>query len=254
MDSCETFRTWASARRDGELPLRQELALDGHLEGCVECQAYAVSLEAVVARLQQADVAEAAPAGLATRVRAAIGAARPARKAGSARKARFYLTYWGRWLAVPAATAAALLAVVMILPTANDARFADHVHAVASRHPTDMVATDLTALTPWFVQKVNYAPPVLAASEVGCELLGGRIADIADKKTAALAYSCGGHDVTVYVEPSGKGTKAPVAQTRDGYHMVSWRGAKLACQAVSDLDQAQLLRLARFIQAHAQKA
>lgn len=242
MDNCETFRTWASARHDGELPLRQELALAGHLEGCADCRAFTASLEAVNERLQQPDMAEAAPVGLATRVRATVAAAR---------KPRFYLTFWGRWLAIPAATAAALLVVVVLMPTANDARFADHVHAVASQHTTEIVATDVAALKPWFVQKVAYAPPVLPAAEVGCELMGGRIADIADKKTAAVAYSCGGHLVTVYVEPSAKGVKAPVATARDGYHMVSWRGPKLACQAVSDLDQAQLLRLARFIQAHA---
>ena len=245
MDNCETFRTWVSTQHDGELPLRQELALDGHLEGCEGCRAYKASLEALSTRLQQPDVAEAAPAGLARRVKAGI-ATTPARPV--------YLTYWGRWLAIPAATVAALVMVVANLPTANDARFADHVHTVASQHPTEIVATDLSTLKPWFIQKVAYAPPVLAASEVGCDLLGGRIADIDDKKTAALAYSCGGHDVTVYVEPSEQGTKAPVVATRDGYHMVSWRGAKLACQAVSDLDKAQLLRLAKFIQAHASEA
>ena len=217
----------------------------GHLEGCEACQAYKASLEALSARLQQPDVAEAAPVGLATRIKADVKAAR---------KPKFYLTYWGRWLALPGVTAAALVAVVANMPTANDARFADHVHTVASQHPTQIVATDLTKLKPWFVEKVAYAPPVVAATEVGCDLMGGRIADIDDKQTAALAYSCGGHDVTVYVEPSAKGAKAPVATTRDGYHMVSWRGAKLACQAVSDVDQAQLLRLAKFIQAHASAA
>ena len=232
MDNCETFRTWVQAKRDGGLALRHELALGEHLEGCAECRAYAGSLEA-------------APPEVATRIPP---------KAAVARKPPFYLTFWGRWLAIPGATAAALLVVVVLMPTANDARFADHVHAVASQHMTEIVTTDVAALKPWFVQKLAFAPPVPPAAEVGCELMGGRIADIADKKTAAVAYSCGGHLVTVYVEPSAKGVKAPVASKRDGYHMVSWRGAKLAFQAVSDLDQAQLLRLAKFIQAHGSAA
>ena len=194
-------------------------------------------------RLRAPDMKVTAPAGLSARIRADMVRAR-----------RPSLQTWTRWLAVPVAGIAALVAVAVMTPDVTAARFADHESVAAGRGLTQIAGADRDILKPWFVQRVAYAPPVLDGAEAGCRLLGGRIADIAHRKTAALSYTCAGHAVTIYVEPSTKGVAAPVAQARGDYHMVSWRGEKLACQAVSDLDQARLLRLARLIQARAAEA
>lgn len=201
-------------------------------------------------RLHAPDLKVVAPPGLEARIRSDIARARMTRTWLPA----FDMAGLSRWLAVPTAGLAALLAVAIMMPDVTAARFADHERVVAGSDLTQVAGADRDTLKPWFVQRVAYAPPVLAGTEAGCQLLGGRVADIARTKTAALSYRCSGHVVTVYVEPSTKGAAAPVAQARGDYHMVSWRGAKLACQAVSDLDQARLLRLARFIQAHAAEA
>ncbi len=249
----EHFRALTSAELDGALGTTEAEALALHLAACPACRAYAADIRAVKAAMGQAGLKSAAPSELAPRIRADL-----ARRQAPL----FVLPDWLRSLGVPlaaslAGTALAVVAGAFILIHSADMTsdlIRGHATAVATQHLTEIAGAQSGRLKPWFTERLNYAPPVLDGGEAGCTLLGGRVDDIRNKQTAALAYKCSGHVVTVYVEPSTKGRSAARAQAKDGYQVVSWRGPKLACQAVSDLSKTELLRLATYIQARAEKA
>ena len=251
----DRFKIWISADLDGELETADKAALEAHLSGCAACRAYAADMAVIQQQVRAVGAEVTAPAGLAQRISADI-----ARKREEARKPRFSLPSWLRWNVRTAAfggavvAAACALVLLALPPDLTQAVVANHVQSLQTHELTQIAASDRQVLKPWFAGRLGYAPPVLAVSDGGCRLLGGRIAGINRHDTAALSYVCGAHLVTVYVEPSDKGSAAPWAVERKGYHVVSWRGPKLACQAVSDLDEADLLKLARYIQAHAQEA
>ncbi len=235
MAECECFRIWVNADADGELLARDVEALRTHLAGCAECREYAAGVAAVKARL--AAVKVAAPARLEARIRSDI----------ATRKARF------DWISRPVTVVAAAALAALVVASFNDPEWAV-VGDFASARAVTYVAAGRDALKPQFARELRFRPPVLDAAEVGCTLDGGRVAVIRRQKTAALDYACAGHVVTVYINASSAGAAAPKADMRGGYHVVSWRGPGLACRAVSDADEKTLLRLAGYIQKHAQDA
>ncbi|MEI9904414.1 MAG: hypothetical protein WDN06_10910 [Asticcacaulis sp.] len=151
------------------------------------------------------------------------------------------------------AIAAAVALAAMVVVSLNDPEWAV-VGDFASARTVTYVATGRDGLKPQFARELAFRPPVLDAAEVGCTLDGGRVAVIRGQKTAALDYACAGQVVTVYINASAAGAAAPKADMRGGYHVVSWRGPGLACRAVSNADEKTLLRLAGYIQKHAQDA
>lgn len=190
---------------------------------------------AMTARLRAGDVAGVAPAGLRARVRADINAARRPKVA---------------WF-VPAAVAAGVAlaaAAVVAVDDPDRAVIGDYRAARAAAY----AVTAPGGLRPMFTRELAFRPPVVDAAEVGCTLTGGRVAKVHGQATAVLDYGCGGRVVAVYVNASTQGVAAPAMDRRGDYRVVSWRGRDLACRAVSEADAATTLRLAAFIQKHAQ--
>ncbi len=246
----ERYRALVSAELDGELGETDAGALAEHMALCPTCRAYAADVRALKATVGLARFKDAAPVELSLRIQADLS---------RAQMPLFSLPEWLRPLGVPLAasvagtTLAAMCGAFIMVHSADMTRdlIRSHRTAVATQHLTEIAGAQSGRLRPWFTERLSYAPPVLDGSEVGCRLLGGRVENIRRKPTAALAYRCSGHLVSVYVEPSTRGRTAPHMQGKDGYQVVSWRGPKLACQAVSDLNKTDLLRLATYIQARA---
>ncbi len=240
----ERFRKWAQASLDGELNAADTQVLAEHLETCAGCRGYLAQMQTLKSALGQPGLQIRAPAGLAARIRGDLAIAK---------RPWFVVPVWLKPIALPlAGTALAALAGVFFVIYASGPNVpSELVRDHAAGPPVEIATADPATLRPWFIQKVAYAPPLLDGAEVGCALTGGRVAEIAGHKTAALAYRCDGHLATVYVEPSQKGRMLPRAGVTNGYQVVSWRGPKLACQAVSDMKRPDLLRLASYIQARA---
>jgi len=58
---CERARAWASLRADGELSELESALLEAHLGRCVDCRAFAASLESVSFALRTARLEHASP-------------------------------------------------------------------------------------------------------------------------------------------------------------------------------------------------
>lgn len=75
----------------------------------------------------------------------------------------------------------------------------------------------------------------------GFPLIGGRLDYVGGRVVPALVYKRHGHVINLFVWPAGK--MAAVAETLDGYHIVSWAQGGFTYAAVSDLN---LLELREF--------
>lgn len=185
-----------------------------------------------------------APPGLDERVRAAVGRERKARLAGRAQ--RFAL-----WGAAFAAVAVVSWNVGLMQGRAGGDLverdvLAAHMRSVmATGKLTDVVSTDLHQVKPWFVGKLDYAPPVPDLSSRGFTLVGGRLDYVDGRTVAAISYRYRLHTVNVFVWPAKDAAPmTPRMDSRQGYNIVHWSREGMERWAISDLAAPELASIA----------
>jgi len=189
-----------------------------------------------------------APAGLRDRVRASLAAqAAPQRESL-------------RWRPLALAASFALVAVVSWNAAlwhagqgsedalAEDA-VAAHVRALMpGSHLTEVTSTDQHTVKPWFIGKIDLAPPVADFASSGFALEGGRLDYLAGRPAAALVYRHRAHVVTVFIAASTRGADAsPTIATRKGYAVARWKHAGLDYEAVGDISTADMTILVELV-------
>jgi anti-sigma factor RsiW len=112
-----------------------------------------------------------------------------------------------------------------------------HVRSLAGTHLLDVPSTDQHTVKPWFNGKLDFAPAVKEVS--GFPLLGGRLEYFDGHPAAALIYGRRNHTINLFTWPSSVST-AETAETRNGYHLLSWSANNMTFWAVSDLNEAEL--------------
>lgn len=148
-----------------------------------------------------------------------------------------------RVLRAPAATSGLLVAAVD-----------SHVSTV--RSPLDIQSSDRHQVKPWFTGKVDFAPAVAFMGDAEYPLRGGRLGSYAGRPAAVLVFGRRLHAISLSVfrteglaEPGGEATTLgptrAVVRTVRGFNVVLWRSDDLGFALVSDLNQAELLDLAR---------
>ncbi|WP_437967204.1 zf-HC2 domain-containing protein [Sorangium sp. So ce260] len=183
-----------SAWHDDEVTPEDAARIEAHLAGCGPCRRAAEVLGSV----RRALVAKAdgeVPRRL--RDRAAAAAARNAR---APRR--------GPW-AITAALAAAAAAAALFVGSPSggvgaamaDELVSHHVRGFARERPCDFESSDPGAVAGWLEGKLGYAVTVPAVS--GARLLGARLCQIGETRTAALMYESGDKPLTVFVPPPG---------------------------------------------------
>ena len=187
-----------------------------------------------------------APAALRERVRASLAAeAAPQRD-------------WHRWQ--PLALAASFVAVAFVSWHAalwqerSGAPFADeaidaHVRSLAAPgRLVDVESSDRHTVKPWFIGKVDLAPPVVDYAAAGFALAGGRVDYIQGRPAAALVYRHSAHVVNVFISSAGSAADAPPATAmRRGYATARWKQRGLAYEAVGDVSEADLATLVELL-------
>ena len=231
-------------RRSGDVPLYFDGELDPtatreferHLDGCDECRATLVGLDALRRDVRDAMPRVGAPAALRERLQAL---AAPARRR--------------HWPALAAAAAVAF-AVGAVATTAWHARettrealardlFASHWRSLAATSPVDVVSSDRHTVKPWFAGKVAQAPLVRDFAADGYALVGGRIDYVGETRVPVLVYRHGQHLIDVFV--LGEADAAAVAPTsRRGYTLDPLVLGRQPAAVVSDLDAEELARFA----------
>jgi anti-sigma factor RsiW len=92
---------------------------------------------------------------------------------------------------------------------------------------------------PWFNGKLDFSPDVRDLAAQGFPLIGGRIDYVSDRPVAALVYLRRQHVINLFVWPSAS-TGRDTELARNGYHIVRWNSAGMACWAASDLNAGEL--------------
>jgi anti-sigma factor (TIGR02949 family) len=238
--SCELVERDLSAYLDRELDIDAATAIRSHLTDCIGCRRLVAERQAL-GRLVRSAPYYAAPERLRARV--------------SARTNR--TIFKGRF--VPLAAAATLLiaagigaTVMRLAPAANiamvDQVVDGHVRSLMADHLFDVESTDQHTVKPWFLGKVDFAPPVVDLSSIGFPLVGGRLDYLGGQPVAALVYQRQKHTINVFVSPSNSGDPADVVRAERGFHVHHWARDGMSLWAVSDLNDAELTQFVRALQ------
>ncbi|WP_437937373.1 zf-HC2 domain-containing protein [Sorangium sp. So ce341] len=182
-----------SAWHDDEVTPEDAARIEAHVAGCGPCRRAAEVLGGV----QRALVAKAdveVPKRLRDRAEAAARSARAPRR---------------RPFAITAALAAAAAAAALLVGSPSrgvgaamaDELVSHHVRGFARERPCDFESADPGAVAGWLEGKLGYAVAVPAVS--GARLLGARLCQIGETRTAALMYESGDKPLTVFVPPPG---------------------------------------------------
>ena len=130
-------------------------------------------------------------------------------------------------------------------PVSNDvaAIVADHRRALLAATPYDIASSDRHTVKPWFDNKLALSPQVVDLASAGFPLAGGRVEILNGKAVPVLVYRRRAHVISVVAVPRvGTGVTAPpsLAEARDGYFVIRWRGRDFDYFAVSDVAESEL--------------
>lgn len=235
---------------DGELDAANALLIEGHLRDCEGC---ASAFDEVVRQkemLASSGLRLRAPQELRGRILAAVAAEegrRPTFKPTSKRlgqlpewRAAFSFGKAGLAGSIMALAASLVLFVSSVnhTPSLSDQLVAGHVRSLLVSHLTDVASSDQHTVKPWFLGKLDFAPPVIDLVQKDYPLIGGRLDYIGGRVVSAIVYRHRGHIINLFVWPVGQ--SEGVTGTFDGYHIVSWTQNGFAYSAVSDLNMAEL--------------
>ncbi len=124
---------------------------------------------------------------------------------------------------------------------------AAHVRSLLATHLTDVSSSDQHTVKPWFLGKLDFAPPVIDLAQKDFPLAGGRLDYLGSRVVPALVYKRHGHAINLFVWPAGK--MGGAAESLDGYHILSWTQAGFTYAAVSDLNLPELREFQRALEA-----
>jgi anti-sigma factor RsiW len=130
-------------------------------------------------------------------------------------------------------------------PVSNDvaAIVADHRRALLAATPYDIVSSDRHTVKPWFDSKLALSPQVVDLASSGFPLVGGRVEILDGKAVPVLVYQRRAHVISVVAVPRtvpAAANSPSLAETRDGYSVIRWRGRDFDYFAVSDITEGEL--------------
>jgi anti-sigma factor RsiW len=254
---------------DGELSAAEAMQLERRIAADAEMSASLAELRAMRQRLREQASYHAAPEALGARIRA-----QGYRAAGAGFRPGPLWTLWRGWslprfgLWASGVVAGALMALVIpaLHPGLADfgARFGPndgpqfgemldgHLRAALDTHWVDVASSDRHTVKPFLSAHLGFSPNVPDLTDLGYELLGGRLDVLGAQPVATLVYRRRQHMISVYVWPEKHGAvdeKPVVDGERRGYHLVRWQVSGMAYRSVSDLNAQELEDFSRLLSA-----
>jgi anti-sigma factor RsiW len=227
---------------DGELDPAHALELEHAITADAALAAERDSTQALRDLIRDRLARERAPAGLRSRIEAAVGL----------RRERLRPT-WGML------AAASLLVAVMASGTTwltmqplqtetAEMVVADHLRALMAPQPTDVSSTDRHTVKPWFNGRVPQAPKVVDLTREGFPLIGGRVDVIGRVPVPTLVYRHNQHLISLTAIPATS-VNAPARRTIAGFNVLEWSDNAVRYWAVSDLGASDLDSFAKAFRA-----
>jgi anti-sigma factor RsiW len=247
--TCDETRNLLDAWYDGELDAPRSAALERHLEECPGCAALSGARSALSEVLIKAP-RFSAPAALRKKIEAQISKPQIIRQprmvpwrgiAIAASALLFVVVGWNAWLLQSGGSSS---------PNLENEIVSDHIRSLIANHLSDVASEDRHTVKPWFMGKLDYSPPVDALAGEGFKLIGGRLDFVGGKPVSALVYQRRAHVINVFVWPTREGDEAlPQPRWSDdhGYHVANWTHAGMTYWSISDVDPAELTRLANLL-------
>jgi anti-sigma factor RsiW len=243
---------------DGEFDEADRAGLEEHLAGCTRCRSAATSAmsfrSALRARLREAvepgSAAGTAPESLRRRISTALDAeeSRP-------------VSWWRRLLApLPVAAAAACVAGALFVFAGHrsmDPLVEEAVRKHARDLPLELSAASLgpEAIPAMLASKLDFNPRPPAFRANGVKLVGARLAQLREWPAAYMRYETPRGPVGLFIidDPEHRvvevgrqvrtGPGAMWVMNARGYNVAVWRKNEIVYSLVSDLDEADLVRL-----------
>lgn len=258
---CDSARNLLGAFSDRELQPSEHAAVAAHLESCRACR----ELLADYRRLGRALSLEGRPPlppALEGRIVTAldgVDAAAPSAGTGRSRAAPSNPRTLGLNSSPWLARAASILLCCLLSASgawwlASRAGDADrvqrellnaHVRSLLQDSPIQVASSDQHTVRPWFAGRTDIAPNARDLASEGFALAGGRLDYVDGHRASVLVYKRRQHLINVFMwhAAGDTGDTAPVASTRNGYHMISYRRGGITTWLVSDLNADELRQL-----------
>ena len=243
--SCQQLERNLDAYVDHEMDLEAAAATRDHVDGCVSCRRRVAERQAL-SRLVRSMPYAPAPDRLRARVVARTSRPRSiGRVLTWAAAAALALTVGGAGLSVLRSTSTRDSALVEEVVNS-------HVRSLMANHLFDVQSTDQHTVKPWFLGKLDFAPPVVDLAPIGYPLVGGRLDYLGGRPVAALVYQRRQHTINVFVSPMAPdgitGVTTLETMSVRGFHVRHWSRDAMSFWAVSDLSDAELTEFVRTLQ------
>ncbi len=257
--NCAESETLLHALIDGELDAGHARDVEAHVATCPACadklSAFRTMREAIAA----ANLKEAAPASLRSRLEAALPP-HVVRADGGRQSRSFWrsslrssLRSFFGGLAIGTALSAAVAASLVIAIIRNDQQqetaseiVSAHLRSLQPGHLTDVETSDQHTVKPWFNGKLDVAPPVIDLAAQGFTLVGGRLDSINGEPAGSIVYRRRQHIINLFVTRHlDAGYGAAKIETLQGFNVRHWTAEGLDFWAVSDINAGELDEFAR---------
>jgi anti-sigma factor RsiW len=180
---------------------------------------------------------------------------------------------WATPMAAAVLSAAVVWGVVRVQTRGNDNVLVaeavnDHVRIISSSHPVEIESGGIHQVKPWFTGRLDFAPRMSFSGDDEFPLVGGSVGYLIDRKAAVFVFKCRLHTITLLVFPStrltwptshplrlggetGAGGRTggidAIEQEWRGFNVLAWKRADLGFALVSDVNGADLIKLATRI-------
>jgi len=223
---------------DGELDPANALGIAQRINQEPALAAEAERVKALQQLIHERLPREATPPGLAARVEASIGGAKPqhARPSWRALAASIAVTAilasGSTWLAVGSQQQPIVVA---------DALVAGHIRGLMATEPVDVVSSDRHTVKPWFNGRIPNSPRVVDLGKEDFPLIGGRIDVVGRTPVSTLVYRRAKHMISLTAVPADSHFElGRVPKSVNGYNVVHWTENGLTYWAISDLEVKEL--------------
>jgi anti-sigma factor RsiW len=261
---CKEVREELAYHLRGQLAPDVQTRVAAHVQGCAACTRALAAEEQLSELLEQRLPRHAAPLSLQRRLADLLPPAiepAPAARWGHVWRARLLSP-------LASAVAAAVLTVVGLRvlhqheppsesPAVSmvDEAVNDHLRVVYSSNPVEIESGGIHQVKPWFTGRLDFAPRVAFSGDDEFPLVGGSVGYFHDRKAAVFVFKHALHTISLLVfraegfdwpttHLTQIGRLAADVQTVRGFSVVLWRDGELGYCLVSDVDRAELERLA----------